>query len=166
MNVWRLISFHMPEHSVHFADWMRKNGTLAIGWGGMGDLNKQEFLNEEQLKWILKSTHPNNSPGSCANGGRSLWRFHHEMEIGDLVIISASGSREHTMRVTGDYYYVNNGDDPSHGYEHRRKAEVVRNDPNHLWQTVNKVAQGEGVYSTLVRCDRKLTEAEVVKLTD
>lgn len=165
MNIWRLMSNHVPERTAEFAEWSRRKGQLAIGWGQMGDLSKLSFHNEAELKHLVFGTHPSNTSNSCANGGRSLWRFYNDMQIGDLVIISASGSRKQTMHVTGDYYYVNNGDDLSHYYEHRRKAEVVPIDPNLLWQAVNRVAPGEGIYGTLVRCDRSLTEAEVSKLT-
>ena len=165
MNIWRLMSYHVPEHTAEYAEWSRYNGIIAIGWGEMGDLRKLSLRNENQIKQLIR-THSNNTPNSCSNGGRSLWRFYQEMQIGDLVILSANGSRKLTMRVTGDYYYMNNGADPSHSYEHRRKAEVVPIDPNLLWQAVNRVAPGEGIYGTLVRCDRSLNEAEVKRLID
>jgi hypothetical protein len=163
MNVWRLIPHHIDPFA--FADWSRSKGALAIGWGQMGDLRQCDTHNEAEMKRLVAEAHPDYSPGSKANGGRSLWRFYHEMQVGDLVIISASGSRKQTMRVTGYYYFVKLGDDPSHYYEHRRKAEVVPIDPNRLWQAVGRVASGEGVYSTLVRCTRSLTEAEADALT-
>jgi len=163
MKVWRFMSYHVPEQAAQYAEWSRRNGTIAIGWGEMGDLKKLPLRNEDEIKQLIR-THTNNTPNSCANGGRSLWRFYQEMEIGDLVILSANGSRKLTMRVTGDYYYLNNGADPSHCYEHRRKAEVVPIDPNLLWQAVNRVAPGEGIYGTLVRCDRSLTEVEIKRL--
>ena len=158
MNVWRLIPHH--EDPAQFAEWSRSEKTLAIGWGGMGDLNNHDFCSENELKQIVTAAHPTFSTNSVVNGGRSLWRFHNKMTIGDLVIISASGSRKLTMKVTGDYYFVSTGDDPKHYYEHRRKAEAVQIDPNLLWQAANRVAAGEGIYSTLVRCDRQLTEEQ------
>lgn len=164
MNIWRLIPHH--EDSARFAEWSRRQGVLAIGWGRMGDLSRYDVHNETEMKRLVADAHSDFSPGSKANGGRSLWRFYNVMQVGDLVIISASGSRRQTMRVTGDYYFVKPGDDPSHYYEHRRQAEVVPIDPNRLWQAVDRVAGGEGVYSTLVRCTRSLTEAEADALTD
>ncbi len=164
MNIWRLIPHH--EQPAEFAEWSRSNGVLAIGWGLMGDLRQHHFRDEAELKQLTARTHPGYSTNSWVNGGRSLWRFYSEMQIGDLVIISASGSRKLTMRVTGNYYFVNLGDDPSHYYEHRRNAEVVPIDPNLLWQAANRVAPGEGIYTTLVRCARPLTEAEINALAD
>ena len=130
----------------------------------MGDLRRQVFYSEAELKQIVSDRHPGYSASSRANGGRSLWRLYHEMQIGDLVIISASGSRKLTMRVTGDYYFTNA--DATHYYEHRRKAEAVPIDPNILWQAANGRAPGEGVFTALIRCERTLSEAEVNALTD
>ena len=130
MNIWRLIPHH--ERPADFAGWSSRNGTIAIGWGLMGDLRQHRFHNEDELKRLVTHAHPTYSANSRANGGRSLWRFYDQMQVGDLVIISASGSRKQTMRVTGEYCFVNLGDDPSHYYEHRRKAEVVPIDPNLL----------------------------------
>lgn len=164
MNVWRLIPHH--EDAAKFSEWSRRQGVLAIGWGRMGDLTQYDVQNESEMKQLVADAHPEYSPGSKAHGGRSLWRFRNVMQVGDLVIISASGSRKQTMRVTGDYYFVRLGDDPSHYYEHRRKAEVVPIDPNRLWQAVDRVATGEGVYSTLVRCTRSLTAEEANALAN
>ncbi len=162
MNIWRLIPHH--ERPAEFAEWSRNNKVIAVGWGQMGDLRRQSFRDEGELKLLTARTHPGYTTNSWVNGGRSLWRLYNDVQIGDLVIISASGSRKLTMRVTGDYYFTN--DDASHYYEHRRKAAVVPINPNHLWRAANRVAPGEGIYGTLVRCARTLTEAEVNAITD
>ena len=164
MNIWRLIPSHDDPAGV--AKWSRRNGIIAIGWGQMGNLNLLPFQTEAELRQIVAEAHPSYTTNSQVNGGRSLWRFHHDMQVGDLVILSAKGSRKVTMRVIGDYYFVNMGEDPTHYYEHRRKAEVVSIDPDRLWYATNRAAAGEGIYGTLVRCDRKLTVPEVEALTD
>lgn len=166
VNVWRLIPYHRKERAAEFAEWIRREGTLAIGWGGIADLSQLHFRDEAQLRRLVAEACPGNTPNSRANEGRSLWRFYSQMQIGDLVIVSASGTRTQTMRVTGGYYYVNNADDPTHHYEHRRRAEVVPIDPNRLWHVTGGAAQGEGIYSTLVRCGQPLSEAEVNLLSD
>lgn len=126
----------------------------------MGDLRQQVFYTEAELKQIVAERHPGSN--SWANGGRSLWRLFHDMQIGDLVIISAAGSRVATMRVTGDYYFLRG--DAQNSYEHRRKAEVVQIDPNQLWQIAGKAAPGEGIYTTLIRCTNPLNDAEFAAL--
>ena len=160
MNIWRLIAHH--EHPAEMAEWSRRQGVIAIGWGGVGDLRNQPFGSEAELKRLVKEAHSGSSVSNCVNGGCSLWRLHTEMKNGDLVIVSASGWRALTMRVTGDYYFV--GDDASHSYEHRRKAEVIPTDPNWLWNFSNGLAFGENIRRTLVRCARPVTEAEAEAL--
>jgi len=157
MNIWRLIAHH--ERPAEMAEWSRRQGVIAIGWGGMGDLRHQPFGDETGMKRLTADTHASSSVSNCVNGGCSLWRLHSEMRKGDLVIVSASGWRALTMRVTGDYYFA--GNDPLNSYEHRRKAEVVEINPDHLWQLSGGMAAGENIRRTLVRCARSLSEAEL-----
>lgn len=166
MNIWRLIPYHVRDRAPELAAWSRQKGVLAIGWGQMKDLRQYSIQNEAQMKRLVADTHlrPGYTTNSQVNGGCSLWRFYHEMQEGDLVIISTSGSRQQTMRVIGEYYYVPSGEDTSHHYEHRRKAEVVPINPDRLWHFADGAAPGEGIYSTLVRCARGITEAEVKAL--
>ncbi len=157
MNIWRLIAHH--ERPAEMAEWSRRQGVIAIGWGGTDDLHQQHFRNEAGLKRLVAETHTGSSVSNCVNGGCSLWRLYNDMKRGDLVIVSASGWRALTMRVTGDYYFV--GDDPLNSYEHRRRAEVVAIDPNHLWQLSGGMAPGENIRRTLIRCARTVTETEL-----
>jgi len=166
MNVWKLIPYHVKDRRDEFAEWSRKHETIAIGWGGTGDLGRNPLPSAAEVKRRVAAAHPGFVTNSKVNGGSSLWRFHDEMQVGDLVIIAGTGPRKQTMRVTGEYYFVATGDDPTHYYEHRRKAQVVPVNSDLLWRAVNGVASGEGVYSTLVRCSRQLTEADVVELSD
>ena len=144
------------EHPEEEANWSQREGVLAVGWGNTGNLSQQPFQTESDLKKLVAEAYP--TLRNWATGGRSLWRFYTDMKPGDLVIISARGRRAATLRVTGDYYFVSDAS-PEH-YEHRRRAEVVRIDPNQLWQVAGKGAAGEGIYSTLIRCARPITEAE------
>ena len=158
MNIWRLIPFHEPEHQLEMAEWSRRNGFIAIGWGGAGDLHKRHVGNEEEMKRLVKSTHPGFSTSSWVNGGCSLWRLYHEMKQDDLVIITAKGRRTLTMRVSGDYYYFDG--DSKNPYPNRRKAEAVPIDAEHLWQFTGGMASGENIRRTLIHCGRSLSDAD------
>ena len=162
MNIWRLIANNW--HPMEMAEWSRREGAIAVGWGGIGDLRKRRFGSEAELKQLTANNNLGGNVSNWVNGGGSLWRLHSEMQIGDLVIISASIRRVLTMRVTGDYYFVDN--DPSNSYEHRRKAEVVLIDPNGLWQFSGGMATGENIRRALIRCARTLTEEEYNALSD
>lgn len=161
MNIWRLISHH--EVPAEMAEWSRRHGVIANGWGGVGDLREASFDSEAGLKRLTISSHPHSSVSNCVNGGCSLWRLYSEMQKGDLVIISASSWRPLTMRVISDYF-VNN--DASNSYEHRRKAEVVPIDADQFWRLLGGKAPGENIRRTLIRCARTLTDAEFKALAE
>ena len=157
MNIWRLISHHhTPAES---AEWSRRHGTIAIGFGEIGDLREQSFGTEGDLKRLAVKVRPASTISQNVSGGCSLWRLYSEMKKGDLIIMSDGARRVFTMRVTGDYYFE--ATDPTHYYEHRRKAEVVPIDPDRLWQFSGGAAAGENIRRTLVRCGRTLTEEEL-----
>lgn len=162
MNIWRLMSHH--KYPAEFAEWSKVNGTIAIGWGSLGDSRNLPIGSEADLKRLTISCHPQSSISNCVNGGSSLWRLYKEMRNGDVVIISASSSRPLTMRVAGDYYFVN--DDASNSYEHRRKADVVPIDADQLWRFSGGKAQGENIRRTLICCAHPLTEAEFQTFAD
>jgi hypothetical protein len=157
--VWRLVAHH--EHPAKVTEWCRREGVIAIGWGNTGDLQRCSFQSATELTGLLAATHPGSNPSSLANGGRSLWKLYAEMQVGDLVIVSAGSARVLTMRVTGGYFF--DDDDPDY-YEHRRRAEAVAIDPDLLWHRVGGAKRGEGVYSALICCERRLTLAEYGEL--
>ncbi len=157
MKIWRLITHH--ELGEEVARWSRREGAIAIGFGGTGDLSQRHFRNASELTQIIAAHHSHNSVSNCVNGGRSLWRLYSEMQNGDLVILSAGSARRVlTMRVTGGYFFV--GDEYPPYYEHRRKAEAVSVDPNRLWKISGGAAEGESIRRTLIRCANTLTETE------
>ena len=155
MNVWRLMAYHVPEHAAEVA---QREGVIAIGHGGAGDLSQRPFRSANELSKRVANADPNRTVAGCVNDGLSMWRLYNEMRIGDLVIVVSGGKRLFTMSVTGEYYFVD-GEHPPY-YEHRRKAEPVPVDPNRLWQISGRTAQGENVRSALIRCAHTLNEAE------
>ena len=162
MNIWRLMAHHEPEHYDEVIRWSRVNGTIAIGWGQVGDLNIRSPRNQQHLTSLVEQAyHQWSSPSNWVNGGRSLWRLYHDIEIGDLVILNTS-RRELTMREASDYYYA--GDEYPPDYGHRRKAEVIPIDPNWLWKRSGGTAPGENVRWTLFRCENTIGDEELKKL--
>jgi hypothetical protein len=163
ITVWRLITHH--ERGEEVAEWSRREGIIAVGFGGTGDLAIRRPLDASDLTRMIGDNHPDSSTSNRVNGGHSLWRLYHELRAGDLVILSAGSSgagRLLTMRVTGDYFFVG-GEYPPY-YEHRRKAEVVPIDPDLLWQFSGGAAAGENVRRTLIRCARALSEEQCREL--
>lgn len=81
---------------------------IAIGWKDIGDLSKIE-ASREAFKRKYMATYPNAKKGSIATGAGMLYRFIHEVQIGDYVVFPSKSNREVNIGVIeSDYFYVEN----------------------------------------------------------
>jgi hypothetical protein len=93
-------------------------------------------------------------------GGASLWDFYAQMQIGDLVILSANKPRVLVVEVEGDYKWTE--ESPFEGdYQHQRRV-VIRRDlsPEDVWTKAGGAAR-QNVHQTLIGCERTLTEDDL-----
>lgn len=82
-----------------------KHGTIAIGWREMGDLNDIEN-NREAFKAKYQLVYPDAKKGSIPTGSGMLYRFCHEVQIGDYIVFPSKSDRMVNIgEVTGDYKY-------------------------------------------------------------
>lgn len=82
-----------------------KHGTIAIGWREMGDLNDIEN-NREAFKAKYQLVYPDAKKGSIPTGSGMLYRFCHEVQVGDYVVFPSKSDRMVNIgEVTGDYIY-------------------------------------------------------------
>lgn len=82
-----------------------KHGKIAIGWREMGDLNDIEN-NREAFKAKYQLVYPDAKKGSIPTGSGMLYRFCHEVQIGDYVVFPSKSDRMINIgEVTGDYIY-------------------------------------------------------------
>ena len=82
-----------------------KHGTIAIGWREMGDLNDIEN-NREAFKAKYQLVYPEAKKGSIPTGSGMLYRFCHEVQIGDYIVFPSKSDRMVNIgEVTGDYKY-------------------------------------------------------------
>ena len=82
-----------------------KHGTIAIGWREMGDLNDIEN-NREAFKAKYQLVYPDAKKGSIPTGSGMLYRFCHEVQIGDYIVFPSKSDRMVNIgEVTGDYIY-------------------------------------------------------------
>lgn len=82
-----------------------KHGTIAIGWREMGDLNDIEN-NQEAFKAKYQLVYPDAKKGSIPTGSGMLYRFCHEVQIGDYIVFPSKSDRMVNIgEVTGDYKY-------------------------------------------------------------
>ena len=58
------------------------NGTIAIGWDELGDVSK---LNKSEIKSRYEKIY-GGKPGEISYGTNTIWKFYHEIKVGDVVI--------------------------------------------------------------------------------
>jgi restriction system protein len=99
---------------------------IALGWEAIGDL-KAIGDNREAFKAYYASKYPNVKPASIPASAGQLFRFVHEMKVGDLVAFPAKRSRTiHLGKITGEYKYVSS---QSNGYPQQRTVEWIKEVP-------------------------------------
>lgn len=103
-----------------------KKDCVAIGWHQMGDLTALK-PDREAFKARVAEIYQGAKPGAIPNYAGQLFRFVHEMKVGDLVAYPSKQDRKiHLGRVEGDYRY-----DPKTelGYPNVRKVKWLREVP-------------------------------------
>ena len=82
-----------------------KEKCVAIGWQDMGDLSKIK-AEREAFKARVTDVYPNAKPGAIPTYAGQLFRFVHEMKVGDIVVYPSKKDRQvHIGRVEGPYQY-------------------------------------------------------------
>lgn len=92
-------------------------GFISIGWDGLGDLT-QILRGREGLKKALTTLEPEAKVQSIAGQTGVLFRFAHEIRVGDIVV--APYKPDSTINigiVDSDYYF--DADAPTHRHRHR-----------------------------------------------
>lgn len=82
-----------------------KQDKIAIGWKDMGDL-RQISASREDFKTKYFETYPDAKKGSVPTSSGMLYRFCHEVQIGDYVVYPSKSDRMINIgEVAGDYVY-------------------------------------------------------------
>ncbi len=100
------------------ADGIFLNGhQVALGWDEMPDLSTLA-PSRDAFKKALAEHRPGRKPGYYPNAGGQLFRFVHEMKVGDLVVYpSKKDKRVHVGEIVGTYEFSEKNTD---SYPHRR----------------------------------------------
>lgn len=99
-----------------------QRNVIAIGWQEFGDLSKIT-ASREAFKEHYISVFPNATKQSAANSAGMLFRFAHEMQIGDYVIFPSKSNRMINIGVVeGEYHYEPTADD----YVQQRKVKWLK----------------------------------------
>ena len=96
----RIWGIHTKDDSLFL-----RQSIIAIGWREMGDLSKIQASREEfKAKYI--ETYPEAKKGSIPTGSGMLYRFCHEIQIGDIIVFPSKIDRMINIgEVTGNYSY-------------------------------------------------------------
>lgn len=98
---------------------------IAIGWRDFGDLSKVE-ANRDAFKVHYLEAYPDAKKGQIANGAGMLYRFIHEVQIGDYVVFPSKTDRKINIgTVDSDYFYEDNDGK----YVQRRKVKWLKHIP-------------------------------------
>ena len=82
-----------------------KKNVVAIGWAKVGDLGKFKST-REAFRDAVAAAYPEKKPGSVPVNAGQLYRFVHEMSVGDLIVYPSRTDRQiHIGRVEGPYRY-------------------------------------------------------------
>lgn len=98
---------------------------VAIGWRDFGDLSKVEE-SRDAFKAHYIEAYPDAKKGQIANGAGMLYRFIHEVQIGDYVVFPSKTDRKINIgTVEGDYFFEDNDGE----YVQRRKVKWLKHIP-------------------------------------
>jgi len=99
---------------------------IALGWEELGDLSKLAG-DRESFKSIVGKTYSDIKEGAIPNWAGQLFRFVHEMNLGDIVVYPSKIDRHiHLGKVESDYQYIPSG---SKGFPHMRKVKWLKSIP-------------------------------------
>lgn len=102
-----------------------KDGKIAIGWKDIGDLSVIP-ANREDFKAKYMQVFPDVKKGSIPTSVGMLYRFCHEIQIGDYVVYPSKSDRMINIgEVTGDYTYVAD----AHEYVQQRDVKWLKHIP-------------------------------------
>lgn len=102
-----------------------KNNVIAIGWSDFGDLSKIAAT-REAFKEHYAKVYPNDKPGAIPTSAGMLYRFIHEIKIGDYVVFPSKVDRMVNIGVVeGEYTYV----DSEKEYVQQRRVKWLKHLP-------------------------------------
>lgn len=88
----------------------RDEGFVCIGWSKLGDLN--QYPTRDALKEAMLKTWPDWKPKKVYSCYGQVFRFAHEMKVGDPVVLPIKQTREIAIgRIADEYRYAPEGSD-------------------------------------------------------
>ena len=102
-----------------------KDDKMAIGWKEIGNL-REISANREDFKKKYVQVYPDASKGAVATCAGMLYRFCHEVQMGDYVVYPSKSDRMINIgEISGDYEYVPD----AHEYVQQRNVKWLKHIP-------------------------------------
>lgn len=102
-----------------------KDDKMAIGWKEFGNL-REIPANRDDFKKKYVQVYPDASKGAVATCAGMLYRFCHEVQIGDYVVYPSKSNRMINIgEITGDYEFVPD----AHEYVQQRNVKWLKHIP-------------------------------------
>lgn len=101
------------------------DNVIAIGWRKLGDLSKIDAT-REAFKSKYAETYPEKKKGNVANSAGMLYRFCHEVQIGDYVIFPSKSDRKINIGTIESGYIYN---ETASEYVQQRKVRWLKHLP-------------------------------------
>jgi restriction system protein len=98
------------------------DGFVSVGWDEIGDLSRVH-QGRDGIKKALSVKHPDAKPRSIAGQAGVLYRFAHEIAIGDIVVAPYKPDSTINIGIVDSAYYYDT-DAPTH--RHRRRVQWVK----------------------------------------
>lgn len=100
-----------------------KKNRIGIGWAKVGDASALPAT-RDAFKGAVEKAYPDKKPGAIPNSAGQIYRFVHEMKLGDLVAYpSKLDRRVYVGRVAGPYLYDQQTEP---GYPHTRPVKWLK----------------------------------------
>ncbi|MBQ3702056.1 MAG: restriction endonuclease [Oscillospiraceae bacterium] len=100
------------------------DNVLTLGWSEMGDLSGIG-ASREAFREKYTSTYPDSKKGNISTNTRTLYRFVHEIQVGDYVVFPSKRDRMINIGVVeGEYSFCSGSE-----YAQRRKVKWLRHLP-------------------------------------
>lgn len=98
----RLWVIHISGKGKHVVARVQDEGFVCIGWTKIGNLSPHDT--PEKLKAAFEQAFPHKSAASVRSSYGQVYRFAHEVEIGEPIVYPIKGSREILIgKITGPY---------------------------------------------------------------
>jgi len=130
------------------------NGVVAIGWNRLPDLSK--IKTRAELKDLYNSTYEGASQNAVVNMVSQIWRFMHDIQVGDLVALPMKSQPSVAIgKIEGDYEFK----ELAPNVKHIRKAKWLKILPRSEFD--QDLLYSLGAYMTVCRIERNEAERRI-----